>query len=313
MRVEQRGASEVTSPDSKTLLAFGGAVIIGGINFLAVKLSNEELAPLFGATIRFAASALLLFVIAFARRIPLPKGRAAWGAALYGLLGFGLAYGLLYFALVGLGPGTVSVVMAAVPLVTLILAVAHRQERFSVRGVVGGLLAIAGIALLSTNSASSEVRPIYFLTALLAVVAVAESSVVIKGFPRAEPITTNAVGMAVGTVFLMFVSLVRGEPWVVPQAAQTWVVLVWLAVFGSIGLFILFLYVIARWTASASVYALTLMPVIAVTLGAVFADEAISLELLGGGLLVLVAVYVGALSGSRSAVPPKALGAESDL
>lgn len=295
-----------SSPDSKTLLAFAGAVVIGGVNFLAVKLSNEELAPLFGATIRFAGAALLLFAIAFARRTPLPKGRAAWGAALYGLLGFGFAYGLLYFALVGLGPGTTSVVMAAVPLVTLILAVVHRQERFSLRGVVGGLLAIAGIALLSTNSVSGDVRPIYFLSALLAVVAVAESSVVIKGFPKADPITTNAVGMAVGTVFLSVVSLVRGEPWVVPQTAQTWVVLAWLIALGSIGLFVLFLYVIARWTASASVYALTLMPVIAVTLGTLFADEKLSLELLGGGALVLVAVYVGALSqpsGAGAGVP----------
>jgi O-acetylserine/cysteine efflux transporter len=71
-------------------------------------------------------------------------------------------------------------------------------------------------------------------------------------------------------------------------------------VVGSVGLFILFLFVIARWTASATVYALTLMPVVAVTLGALLADEQVTIGLLAGGVLVLVAVYVGAISHGRA-------------
>jgi len=32
------------------MAAFGGAVLIGGSNFVAVKFSNAELAPMYGAT-----------------------------------------------------------------------------------------------------------------------------------------------------------------------------------------------------------------------------------------------------------------------
>lgn len=290
--------------DRSTLAAFGGAVLIGGANFVAVRFSNEELQPLFGAALRFAAAGLLLLLVTMVRKLPLPRGRAAIGAAIWGSLGFGLAYGLMYFALVGLSAGTTSVIGAAVPLVTLVLAVAHRQERFTIRGIFGGVLALAGIALISARSIEREIRPVYVASALLAVVAIAESSVVVKGFPRAHPVTTNAVGMTVGALLLAGGSLASGEEWRLPETGRTWIVLLWLVIAGSIGLFALFLFVIKRWAASASVYALTLMPVVAVTLGAVLADEEVTPTLVAGGVLVLTAVYVGALSQRDPAAPP---------
>lgn len=284
------------APDRTTLTAFAGAVLIGGGNFLAVKLSNEELEPLYGATLRFAAAALLLFLLARIKGWPLPQGRDALGAAWYGFLGFGLSYALLYFALVELSPGLTSVIIAAAPLLTLALAVAHGQERFTRAKVTGGLLAVAGIGVLSLRTVTGDLEFVHFGAAVIAVVAIAESSVVVKGLRGTHPFTTNAVGMATGAVMLAVGSVAFGESWIVPGDTQTWFVLVWLVIAGSIGLFSLFLYVIARWTASASVYAVTLMPVVAVTLGVLFADEELTVELLLGGVLVLAAVYIGALS-----------------
>lgn len=291
------------SPDRMTLAAFIGAVVIGGGNFVAVRFSNEDLDPLFGAGIRFAAASLILFAIVGLRRLPLPRGRAAWGAIIYGLLGFGISYALLYYALVGLTAGTSSVILAAVPLMTLALAVLHGQERFSVRGIVGGLLAIAGIGILSTSTLGGDLSPRYFIAAILGMVSIAESTVIVKSFPKAHPVTTNAVGMVAGVAFLVVASLAFGEDWIVPRSGRTWLVLGWLVIFGSVGLFVLFLYVVGRWTASATVYAVTLMPVVAVTLGALIADEAITWQLVGGGGLVLLAAYVGAISQQPRARP----------
>jgi drug/metabolite transporter (DMT)-like permease len=281
-------------------------VVLGGTNFVAVKLSNEALDPFFGAALRFGAAALLLLAIAAIRRTPLPQGRALLGAFLYGLLGFGIAYAALYYALVGLPAGTASLILAAVPLLTLILAVLHRQERFSTRALIGGVLAIVGIAVLSAESLSGDLEPKYLLGSLIGSLAVAESTVLVKAFPRGDPITTNAVGMTAGTVLLVVISLVSGEVWQLPGTGRTWAVLAWLVVGGSVGLFVLVLYVIARWTASASVYVLTLMPVVAVTLGAVILEEPVTTGVITGGIIVLVAVYMGALSqpAGTSSEPP---------
>lgn len=130
-------------PARTTMMAFTATVFIGGINFIAVKFSNAELPPLYGAAVRFAAAAVIFFAIARIGRMELPRGAALVGASVYGLLNFGIGYALLYFALLGISAGTASVVLASVPLITLLLAVLHGQERFTPRGVIGGLLVIA--------------------------------------------------------------------------------------------------------------------------------------------------------------------------
>lgn len=238
-------------------------------------------------------------MIARLRRYALPRGKALIGSSIYGVLNFGIGYALLYIALLRLGAGTASVIMATVPLITLTLAVIHGQERFTARGIVGGLLAVCGIAVISIHSIGSELPLTYVLVALGGAFAVSESSVLLKSFPKSHPITTNAIGMASGATFLTLASLIGRETWVIPTLPKTWLVLVWLVLVGSVGLFTLFVYVIGRWTASASVYALTLMPVVAITLGVILANETVTPKILAGGALVICGVYVGALSQTR--------------
>lgn len=290
-------------PSGATLAAFSGAVLIGGANYIAVKFSNEELDPLTGAALRFAAAGVLLFLICAIWRYPLPRGRAAVGAAIYGLLGFGVSYALLYYAVVGLGAGPTAVIIGAVPLATLLLAVLHRQESLTARGVIGGVLALIGIGILSAGELQANLEPSYVIAAVVAVLSIAESSVVIKGFPKTHPMSTNAVAMSVGALFLVIAALAFGQTWALPSSARVWGALIYLVVVGSVALFWLFLYVIARWTASATVYAITLMPVGAVILGALVADEPLTKELIAGGALVLCAVYIGAISGAKKKAP----------
>jgi drug/metabolite transporter (DMT)-like permease len=292
---EPRLTDDHAAPSRSTLAAFGGAVLIGGSNFVAVKFSNSELAPLYGAAVRFTAAAMLFGLLAWALSLPVPRGRALLGSTIYGLLGFGLAYGLMYFALLEVSIGMAAVIMATVPLFTLVLAVLHNQERLTRAGVVGGSLAVAGIAVMSVRSLDGELPIVHLVAAVAAAAAAAESAVVVKGFPRADPVTTNAVGMTAGALLLWVGSVVVSEPWTVPHLARTWAALGWLVIAGSVGLFYLIVFVIRRWTASATAYSLTLMPVVAVTLGALVADEPITPEVVVGALLVVVAVYVGAI------------------
>lgn len=291
-------------PDRTTLTAFSTIVMIGGLNFILVKFSNSELPPIFGAGLRFGAASLLFLAVMLARKMEVPRGRALVGSLLYGTLNFGVGYAFLYFALTRLQVGTASVIMALLPLLTLIFAVLHGQERFSWRGVVGGFLALAGITLLSLRELGGQTPPLYILAAFLGACSAAESSVIVKGFPRSHPVTTNGVGMAFAAILLLASSTFLGEGWTVPPTTQIWLVLAWLVLVGSVGLFGLFVFVIKRWTASATAYALTLMPVVAVTTGALFADEAITVEVVLGALLVLLGVYIGALSARRPRAEP---------
>jgi drug/metabolite transporter (DMT)-like permease len=288
------------SPDTRTITAFITAVLIGGTNFIAVSFSNRALPPLFGAALRFALAALLFFIIAGVRRVPLARGRAARGAALYGLLGFGVVYACLYYALVGLAAGMVSVVMASTPLFTLLIAAALGQERLSLRGVGGGLLTLAGIAVLSLDALGGELGPTYLLAIVLGALAAAASSVVAKAYPSVHPVSMNAIGMSTGALVLALGSILLGERWALPELARTWLALGWLVLMGSVGLFQLFLFIIQKWTASAATFAVSAMPVVAVVLGALLLDQPITWQVVAGGVMVIAAVYIGAIAGREA-------------
>ncbi|RPJ42960.1 MAG: EamA family transporter, partial [Chloroflexi bacterium] len=138
---------ETRSPDRLTLLAFFTTVIFGGLNAIAVKFSNAELPPFFGAAVRFGLAALILFAIVLILRLRIPGGRSLWGAVVFGALTFGLGYALLYWSLLQIQAGLTMVILALVPLLTLLLAIAHRLETFRWEALLGALLAVLGIGI----------------------------------------------------------------------------------------------------------------------------------------------------------------------
>jgi len=278
-----------------TYFAFMATMIIGGSNFIAVSFSNNELPPLFGATIRFSVATLLFFLFARGMRIPLVNGRSLRGAAFYGFLNVGASYAFLYTALLDLTAGMVSVIVASVPLFTLTFAVIIGQEHLSMKRVIGGILAIIGIVILSLGGVGGDFAPSYFGAALLGAISIAASMVVAKAYPDVHPVSMNAIGGVVGTLSLALTSLLVGERWEFPHETATWLAVGWLAIIGSFGLFTLLLFVVKRWSASATAYATTGMPVIATGLGAVMLSQPITVEVILGGALVIIAVYFGVI------------------
>ena len=292
-------------PDRVTLAAFWTLVAIGGVNFAAVRFSNRELDAVFGAGIRFAAAALLLVGWVVVRRVPWPTGRGLTAALIYGVLAFGVSYALAYWALQELSAGIGAVVFGATPLLTLLLAVVHRIESLTRRGIVGSVVALIGIVVLASPSSGESVPVLPLLAMLGAAVGAAEAGVILKLVPAQRPVATNAVAMAIGAVVLLATSAVIGNRWIVPGEPETWLALVYLVVPGSVGLFALYLFTLARWTASAVSYMAALFPVVAMLAGWLLADEAITVSGAFGGLIVIAGIYIGALR------PPPVQGAEA--
>lgn len=286
--------------DRTTLLFFAASAVIGGTNFVGVSASNEELAPFWGAFLRFAAAGVVLFGLATLQRLQLPRGRALAGAAVYGVLAFAATYAFLYWGLLALPIGLAATIMASGPLWTQAFARLHGQERLRARGVFGGLLAIVGIAVMSNAPVNAAVPLVAVLAVAAGAACAAEASVVVKGFPRSHPVTTNAVAMAIGSPLLLLLSVGTGEPRALPQTALTWSVLGYLVLIGSVGFFILIVAVLKRWTASATSYLFVMMPIVAGALGAWIFDEPVTPGLVLGAAIVLIGVYVGALLPTRA-------------
>ncbi|MGH2452032.1 MAG: EamA family transporter [Candidatus Limnocylindria bacterium] len=292
--------------DPFTLIVFLVAVVIGGSNFVAVRFSNAELAPFWGAGLRFALAATLLLAASLAFRLRLPRGRPALtGAAIYGTLGFGLFYAFMYRALVEAPAALGAVVIALVPLLTLLLAIAQGLEAFRWRGLAGALVAAVGVAVVFADQVGGAVGIGSLLALLAGALCLAESAVAAKRYPRAHPIPYNAVAMVPGAVLLLVLSAVSGEPWSLPTREATWIALAYLVLIGSTALFVAFLFVLERWTASATSYATVLFPIVAGVVGAAIAGEGVSPGLGLGGAIVIAGVYVGALAPAPAAPLPE--------
>jgi drug/metabolite transporter (DMT)-like permease len=285
--------------DRRILLAFAGVVLLAGSNIVAVRFSNRELEPFWGAGIRFTGASVILWALVARARYELPRGRALGGAVIYGLLSFLLAYAFFYWGSLEVPAGLGGTIMASVPLLTVMLAAGHRLERLRARSVLGALVALVGIGVMSSGALAGAVGLVSVVAVVVAAAAAAESGIVLKLLPQAHPVVTNAIGMSVGAASLLVLSLVAGESWETPRSPSVWWAVVYLAV-ASPFLFMLVVYVIRRWTASGASYQFVLFPIVSVLGGALLLGETITAWLLLGAPLVLLGVYLGALSAAPS-------------
>jgi drug/metabolite transporter (DMT)-like permease len=269
--------------------------VLGGNNAIAVRFSNIEIPPFFGAAFRFALAGLILFLIVFIKRLQLPKGRALVVILIFGILQFGISYALIYWSLLEVPAGLFQVILALVPLFTFVFALLHRQESFKWRILFGGFLSIVGIMIIFQDSLSANVPLLSLLAIVLAAACIAESIVIVKSIPKIHPISTNAIAMAMGSLMLFVFSTLFHEVPYLPNMTATFFAVFYLIFLGSIVMFGLALYVISRWKASASAYQLVLMPIVTVLFSSWLTHESISFTFLFGGFIVLAGVYIGSI------------------
>lgn len=286
-------------PDQVTLIAFIAVTLLGGANAIAVKETLGELAPLWSAAVRFVPAGVLMTAVVLIGRRAFPRGRSLQGAALYGFFGFTAAYGLIYTGIQEVSAGTTMVLVALTPLFTFGLAIAHRQERFHIRGLVGATVAALGIAIVFADQLTADVPLLSLLLIMLGAAAIAEAGVIVKWIPRSDPFGTNAVALAVGGVLLTGLSLLAGDPRVVPAETGTWIALAYLVVLGSVVMFALYVFALQRWTASAVSYVTLLMPLVTVALGILIGGESITTPFVLGAAVILGGVYIGAFTTPR--------------
>ncbi len=287
-------------PDALTLVAFGILVVLIGANPLAVRFTNREIPPLWGAGTRLAIAAAVFFSYVLIRHIRLPRGRDLRGALLFGAVQFGLGFGLGYWALVKVPASIAGVMLAGVPLFTLAFAVVARVELPTVRGLVGALISIGGIAVILRGGSATNL-PWQYLAAMVGFVAcLAAGLVIAKALPGVHPAAMNAIGTSVGAVVLVPLAMILGEGTPLPKAELTWAVQLYVALVGSVGVFGLILFVVRRWTATGASYQTVLSPPVTILLAAWLLGEPLSPRLAVGAAIVVLGVYVGALSHPRA-------------
>ncbi len=294
-----RGSSGL---DRATLIAFIVMVIGIGGNVVSVRSIARagDLEPAWAAASRFLLATLIFFAIVRVMRAPLPRGRALAGAALYGALSIGGFFGFVYWGLQDAPAAMGAVFLATNPLLTFLLALAHRVERFRWDSMLGAAIVVGGTAVVFSTGIDEGI-PLGSLLAILGGAAcAAEGAIVVKKFPPVHPAARNAIGMGTGTVMLFALMFIFDESFAIPHAASTWAAQAYLVTLGSVGVFGLYLFVLGRWTASAVSYEFVAAPLVGIALAAWLLDERITTSFVIGSALVFLGVYLGAVRVARA-------------
>jgi drug/metabolite transporter (DMT)-like permease len=274
-------------------LAFVTCCVIWGSTFLAIRMGNDTLPPLWAAALRLGLASVLLVALTYLTGHALPRGAALRAAAQFGFLNFGISFCLLYWAETTVPSGLTAVVYATIPLTTGIAAHALGMERLRPRRALASLGAIAGVAVIFMDQLRASVPLLPLLAVLTAATCAALSGVALKRGPRQHPLGANAIGSLVGFPICLAASLVAREPHVLPRTALALGPLVYLTVVGSLGAFVLYAYLVNRWPVSRTSFIAVVVPVVALTLGILVRGERVTGSALAGSGVVLVAVALG--------------------
>jgi drug/metabolite transporter (DMT)-like permease len=293
-------STESAVPDRQVLIAFLLFVLSAGGASIAIRVTYGEMAPFWSATARFGLAAVAFWILVVIKRLAIPRGRALLGALIFGILTVGLAFILIGWGLVTTPASTYQVLMALVPLFTLFLSALQGLESIHKKGLIGSLLAVVGIAVTVGGGSATGLSLPRIAAILLAAVCIAEGGVLIKKFPPNPPIMTNAIGMSAGTIILAAASLLAGEPWNIPTQTDTWIAFTYLVVIVTVVTFLLYMFVLSKWTASGTSYGFVLIPLVTMVLAATLVGEQITINFLVGAALVLSGVFIGALLPSKT-------------
>lgn len=282
----------------------GGAVwvalaivyVVWGSTYLGIRFVVETIPPFLASGSRFIVAGLLLAAIVAWRQGPaaLKVDRRRLGsAALVGVLLILGGNGLVNLAETTVPSGLAALLIAAVPVFVVLLRTAA-GERPGLGAYGGVLIGLGGLAVLTVPGLSGEIGIGGVLLVLLAALLWSAGTVSSARLPMpANPFTASVYEMLAGGIGGVVVGLLRGEhrgfdPGAV--ATGSWVALGYLVVFGSLIAFTAYAWLIQSAPVSLAATYAYVNPVVAVLLGTLILNEALTWPIVLGGAIVVAAV-----------------------
>jgi len=281
------------SPSLAVAAAFAGCCAIWGSTFLVIRLGSQTVPPFWAAAVRLALATTLLIPLARLVGQPLPRGGAFRSAAVFGALQFGFQFCFLYWGETQVPSGLTAVFYATIPLTTALLARAFGLEALNTRRVLGGLLALTGVALIFGGQWRAGVSAVHMVALLAAATVAAFSTVWLKRGPRLAPVALNAVACPFGLLVCLVFSFASGESHAIPTTWPQLAPILYLTLAGSLGAFLLFTWLVNHWEATRISYIAVVVPVVALFLGTFAAGERLGAGEWLGSAIVLSGVALG--------------------
>jgi drug/metabolite transporter (DMT)-like permease len=287
-------AGRAARPQALDYLLLGLLGLLWGSSFLFIKLAVATIPPLSVAAGRLACGALLLWAATRARGIALPADPAAWRR----VAGFALAGMVVPFALISWGEtridsGLTAILMAVIPLGTVLLAhLLQPDERLDAGRLAGVALGLGGILLLVGPAALAGLgRDLAGQLAVLAsTLCYALAGNLGRRLAPLGPERVGAMALICGAVMLAPVALAVDRPWTAPPSAGSLLALLALGTVGTAGGYLVFFRLLGRCGAGFPSFVNFLVPPVGVAWGVLLLGEAPAPDALAALLVILLGV-----------------------
>jgi drug/metabolite transporter (DMT)-like permease len=282
-------------PRSLVWTLYAALVLVWSSTWVVIAVGLEDVAPFFGAGIRFTLAGAGVLTAAVAMRRPLRTDAAL--AALIGLLPFATTYGLIYWAEQYVPSGLTAVLFGVLPLYVALLSVAFLpQERLSPRLLAGVAVALGGLVLAFGESLQLGGGTRAALAAVAVVASPLTSAIGNVAIKRrgagADPLVLNGWAMLGGGLVLAAISALTEDWGATSWSAASVGSILYLAVFGTAFTFVTLTVLLHELPAMTTSFISLIIPFGALALGAVVRDEAITAAAVGGAALVAGGIAV---------------------
>lgn len=288
--------------------------LIWGSTWLAITFQLGKVDPEFSIVYRFALAAVLLIGYTRLRRLPMRfSAQQHLYMGLQGLTLFSINYLLVYLAEQYITSGLVAMVFSLIVILNVLFAGLLLGDPIRPRVLLGGVLGIAGLALVFQRELLSfELsgdRSLGLLLSLASTVSASLGNIVSARNQRSglPVVQTNAYGMAYGAGLTLIVALLRGASPGFELSFGYVASLLYLAIFGSVIAFGAYLTLLGRIGPDRAGYITVVFPVVALILSTAFEGLTWQVSAGSGAALVVIGNAI-ALTRRRRARSPDNLG-----
>jgi drug/metabolite transporter (DMT)-like permease len=285
-----------------TTAAYAAIYLIWGSTYLAISLAVDSIPPLLMMGMRCSAAGVLLLAWAAIRGER--AERSHWGhAAIAGALMFAGTYGALAWAEQRMASGVAALLSATAPF-WLAAFEWYTGARPNRRAVIGLMVGLAGVfVLVGGPSAESSLRVGPIAAILVGTVTWAAGSLYARP-PRMPKSLALSAGMSLasGGALLFAASWAAGELsgfTLRAVSVTSMAALAYLVVFGSLVGFSAYSWLLRVAPPSRVATHAYVNPLVAIALGSALAGEALTMTIVGGGIVIAAGVAIALAGQSR--------------
>ncbi|MBT5185194.1 MAG: DMT family transporter [Kordiimonadaceae bacterium] len=272
--------------------------LVWGSSFLVIKTVTTSIPPLTIAATRISIGALLIAAYVLLKREKLPSHSSIWiKGSIIGLIGTGIPFALISWAVKYINSGTAAICMSIIPLSVFIMAhFTTHDEKMTWPGLLGIVSGVCGIIVLFYDTLqvndTNGLGTYALIAMLVSAFGYALANILIKRYVKTDPINTSFVMLTTSAIILWPITLIFEQPFSIVIESSEIFSLLYLGVFPT-GIATMVLVIFNQKAGPTFVsYNTYLIPIVGVFAGYIWLDEILNEAVFLSIMFIMIGIFI---------------------